>query len=585
MTLVAALVTMVMLLALCKLWINIPERRGFIIALCISGALFAIATFLVPFQPASDSLDLVDSIRYYKDNAVDGTYIIPYINFYATNKLAAFIYLGVCNAMGGIEMGMRFFNFAAGFGSSVFMALAFGKMFGSRYRGMALMIATVIFPYIIFSAPYIYTPTLLAASAAFYLLLSKNWISKIAGFLFLAIAFSMRPTGMAFIFVFMFIRAVWDVFKLRTYRRFFSMFTLVAALAFCIIFNGGVGFAMYKTGLHPYPNLTNGATLWTLELGTRLDSSRTGRCVYEISGEEKMANDPIAANMAHLWSIYSKSDPADYAEVKELQSQTTKMIIQRTKQTFTESSSNILKFLYYKTSTLVWNHVTNSRVYTYEGMEIPTGRGNWGDYPYYFMYNYNNPTFSQQLYHNIEEDSILYYEIIVYLSVLSAGILIFLAIRRRKFNIFLFAIGAGVLATALTFILLTEVCERYMLDAYIPIILIVISAIIYMAKNISVKPFVPPVAGIAAILLLYFMFSSNDLKAFKNMQFGIDKQDNTTTITFNLESEPGDSYAIILPDQEIYMLNQHTQVSFEGQNTIGIITPYRVIWCNPRSLD
>jgi len=340
---------------------TIAFRGGICIAVLIS----ALSAFLLPISPINDSLSVATGLSQLLGDGLAYDWSQPYFAFYANNKVTLALYWGITTLVRNVELGIRITNFLCLFATAFFLSGSIHRIFGAKYRNFGLFVCLLFFPHIILTSPYSYPIAIALASIAFYLCLSTNTAHKPLFFLVAGVLFLVRPTAAIFLFVFFAFSALRHFLCKERRQGLFALCTIAGLFASIFFIQLGVGAAFYRTGFHPWPNLTDGATNWTLDIGTRLDGPKTGSSMYTPFGvlPEHLQDDEIALMQQRLFGYFMMRNPEDYPAVTALNHEIRSALLLRARENFAGNPSNV--FLFYGWKTIGLFQTSDYRFYFY----------------------------------------------------------------------------------------------------------------------------------------------------------------------------------------------------------------------------
>lgn len=484
----------------------------------ISFVAVAFIAVIMPFSHAMDSSVISDIVN--RNLEITGWNAF-YMNFYANNKLVAYFYFVFYKLFGGnLALAVKFVNFLSTYATIFFVSKAIKETLGQNKEGIAIIVCTIIFPYFINFGPYIYNLSIPLSAICFYLSLYKDKKHFVPFLFLLSLLLFVRITAAIFIYVFLMLRCI-----VQNYDRHINIKIFVCCLIVLVISNFVWGAAAYITGLHKYPNFTNSATQWTLYLGTRYDGENTGWCIYQPEVANP-PNDPIIQNFNKLTSLYSENNKDNYKQIKELNAQINKQLIERGKATSFSSINSFTKFFTAKAKNLF--DAGDKEIYYYYGTHM------------------SNPSVSEELKYNVQADVKTLFVIFLYVFFAAVAWLVlmyFFAKNTPAENSSVWSCVLGFIATCLVFILFTEVAKRYLLDAAVPMLFVIVAAACTI-KSKHVR-WIGEGMFIAAVATLLAK-NNIDLPKF---HFEVEQQSNQIVLTIITKEEFNDEFSLQVSNQ------------------------------------
>jgi len=566
-------------------------------AIFITLLISALGAFLLPISPVNDGYNMALALReLHHDGGLYYGFNLPYFSFFANNKVALVVYWGVVSLVRDVELGIRIVNFICIFSSSFFFSLSIGIVFGDKWRSFGLLFCLTLFPFIILTSPYVYPIGIALSSIAFYLGISKRLVFKPLFFVALGLLFLIRPTASVFIFVFFTFDFLRHLVNKDKRRCAYALLIIILLFASAYFTRWGVGTVFYRSGFHPYPNLTSGATNWTLDIGTRFDRQNTGVAVYApFSLPEAMKDDDIAIMQNRLFAYFVANNPDYFQTVVELNREIRTAIFNRAREDLFSNPFNIFRFYAWKSTRLF-------------------GPSNCTFY--FYALNITLPSFEWQAHRNLEQDSKIHiFALIMFLFMSFVYVIIRLLKRRKYDNKMMLALSNLISCVLVVFIMLTltEVGQRGLLDIYIPAILTACASYIFVldslkiwthhnpcktlttdanASNILVRNPVLSIRRVVCslrskialggalkifgLLIALVVYSSNNIAVFRNMEVDVTREHGYLRIEFLLANYPSSTYYFIHDGHVIY-LTQRTVLEVAEGTTIFFHTPNQAI--------
>lgn len=511
---------------------------------CAAIAVSLFMAFQIPFSPCHDAYDMLSFLEklLLGENTV---YMSSYFAAFSSNHLTALIYLPFVKLFGSVEAGVRFLNCLLMCGSILLLAGCCKKMFGLKCAEFSLIFSAILFPYLLLVGPYIYLPAIFLALLTLLLYHCRPIAAKIGFFVVGGLLFTLRPMACAPILVYIFARG-WFSHNLR-HKVLRGIGKTAIALACFLLIKSGVGYTLYAANLRPYPNLDDSSMLWTLELGTRLNGSSTGLCIYFPYMTEGF--DELSSLFIDLWEHYAPDKAPDFVYVSDLKKQISSEIVERTKNTILASPQN------------AWEFVQAKFINYYSDVYRP----------YYYMPNVYAPDFGDNVYHHYEKRFFLYMNACLLLFYAAAAGLIVSSVLRllRRKRALPAAYGRcaalllGAIAVSITAIVAAEVGKRLMFDAIAVMFPVMCFALCRFATRLRhlfrKKEKGAAAAGVLVSAVgLYCLYQAYNITIFHNSTVTITPE--TVTIHFSGEiTEPG--YSLLPSDGEEIPLLGKTQVT------------------------
>lgn len=429
-----------------------PQFRYFVFAFFAVG-IFTVIAIHTPYSPAHDSYDMSGFLSQVLRGENFSPYARAYLSFTATNKITLFLYAPWVKHFQSVKLGTQVFNFLLMLSAIFLLSGSAWRMFGERAGEIALLVLIPFAPYLMLTGPYIYPPSIFISALAMFLYQGRTQVSKIFAYIAFGILYILRPTALGFMFVYV---TVYGVLSWKNRKvRWRSIENLALLFVFCVLVNTAAGGWMHSSGQYPYPNLTTSAKAWTMELGTRMQGTETGKCTYSAYGKYF---DNISTQFHRLWEIYAQGNSEDVDQIKFLHKQIDKEIKWRTKTTVLDSPQHLWQFLTTKYKNLFGDEYK----------------------PYYYMTNISGENFGRNLSRNYERRYFLYENILLVCvaggTAAVCGAAGYTLWKRRRISDYLrkaIALAAGITAVFVIFILMTEVGKRLVFDVFTPILLLI----------------------------------------------------------------------------------------------------------------
>jgi len=411
----------------------------------------------VSYIPCNDALDLHGLITCLFKGEELSPYYQAYMNFWVSNKLVVYTYLPFARLFSDVALGVTALNYVFIFVALLSVAGAVKNMYGKVCFNASLIFLPALTPHILMAGPYIYPPSICLSSLILFLVTCEKRPLQILSLPLMGILFTLRPTALAPILVFIFLRLLSESKELKLLLK--KALTLCLIFAVMLLVNGGIGLAAKVSGIHVYNDLTSAATIWTLELGTRPTADKdSGSCFYHPSYvPERLYGDEIADGMNKLWRLYGENDPKDEDEIVSIQNDIKRSLLSRAVDTAVSDTSNGIKSLMYKGRNLFFD--------LYK--------------PYYIRVNAEEETFLGDIYSSPDYFGFLYGNVLYLLFFISSlfGILL---LKDRNISRLVFS----AFITVCMFLLLTEVKKTNLFDFYPVMILVICSCLFKVGERL-----------------------------------------------------------------------------------------------------
>lgn len=513
------------------------KKTGNIILISASLLMLLYWIITTPYSPCHDSLDLHNLLNYmlhHGNNMFEGIYIKTYMNVFINNKFVIYFYLPFVHLFKNAELGIRFLNGALLIGTVFFTASASKKLLKKDCFAILFFMLSLVAPVMLLSGPYIYLQSLFISAFALYCYESENKIFRVLFFILAAVLYVLRPTCFGFLLVF----ATLDtIFRFEDKKELIKKaVSLVLTVVVCFAFKSVLGVALYKTGLHPYPNMQNSGGIWAIELGTRTNGEQTGKCFYTMFEEQKDNVDDIQKDFFSLWKYYRQDvveGTDNYNNIVNLQNTLKQKIINRT---LDQTPSEVLEHLYLKS------------VNFYKDAYIP----------YYYKANLNDE--NMKMYKDYDKKYFAYFNMIFLLFFICMIINFIRVITNRDKNGgVITSLGISVIAVNIVFLVIAEVQKKYMFDFFIPMVMCMTMTFAFDFKQRTKK-------GVTALMLagLIAAFSFNeslyDIKIFKGAKTNLFVNDEESTFNVKLKKTCFDEKYYILTnhnDEKMYLCGEN----------------------------
>jgi len=530
--------------------------------------LAGLAAFFLPISPINDSMAFYRALAQFLEyGALSPSFTRPYFAFYANNLIALMPYRVAVMLANDVRLGVRLVNFLCAFIAVFCFSCSVGKIFGKNRQMFSALICTLLFPYIILTSPYIYPISIALTSLVFCLSFPGCRAKKPFLFLVTGILFLMRPTAAILVFV---------SYAFLTFRHFIrrektealkSLGVIILLFVSLYVTQLGVGAALLRAGLHPFPNLLSGSTNWTLDIGTRFDGFNTGSSTYVPYGAlpQHLRDDEIAVMQNRVWNYLATGDINDLQNLTNLNRELRAAIANRTVEIILYNPTNIPRFYFYK----------SARLFGVSAYRL-----------YFYSLNVHSPTFGQELRSNIEADAEVHFLAVIILSAIGIVFAFVRCIIKRRFDDrALYALSSAMACIAVIFIVLslTEVAQRTLLDIFIPAAFAICSMMIFLMDDFDVVTRLATKSKIIAAVLLAlglivagYTFSSNNLGFLRGADFELSQEDGIIALEITLTQDPpAHGHYFVIQEQQI-PLSRRMILEIEIGETLYLQTPRRI---------
>ena len=404
------------------------------------------------------------------------------------------------------------------------------KRYGVRSGEITLFLMPPFVPYMMMSGPYIYPPAIFLSAVALCLYFSQDIRKRVISAVLFGILMVMRPTSALFWIIFVAAKLVLKRAKDIINRICFAI--VLVLIAMCT--QTALGNYLYKTGAYPYPQFTNSAMQWTLELGLRPQGTETGKCTYSaISG---VPFDEISGVFSDLWEAYEGADDNETYRIHLLNKKLDGMIWERAKNTVLSDFESFAR------------HVKTKYINMFSD-----------EYKaYYYAANIPDESFGENLYKNYEWRYFLSENVILvsfaFACIILCGGVLFSAWRRNgRYSSVLLGAALAVMAVLCGFVLVTEVGKRLIFDLYIPMCIMIcavyartINVLRGIIKPTAVNTVLCGIICVVAVCIVQVMYSMYNLDVFRGCTVSYNKKDRVVISLREPISEYG--YMMWTPD-------------------------------------
>ena len=524
-------------------------------------AFCGIIVMYIPISPGSDSFTLVNSLKYLQNGSGYTEWSMSYYNFWGNNKIALLIYyfftrmFSMTDTATAVEYGIRLTHFFTLCMFVFSMALAFHKLFGKRFFTLTLLLSVLLYPYLILTAPYVYPIAVSVAALCFCAGTYRSIASYIVFFLSFGLLFMLRPTAAIFIVAYHITALIRSIAGKDGSVKRCAFILIIMALSIPAV-KQTAGFAMYKTGLHPYPGFANSATLWTLYVGTNFAGEDTGVVVYEVDLTPEPGADRLAVLFHQLWIMSSADGICDIAEMKTVQKEIRTLLLRRVRETILDSPLHLFPFLRQKAANLFVG-------------EVP---------PVFYQLNVTSDCFTSDAAENIQDDGYRYKNIIGIMTLLSLLMLHYLRKRQAEALWTAIPVAIGALGTVAVFIAATEVSSRYLTDILPALLVVIICGFAAVAGEIEkidrvyMKDAYKGLVVMAAASIILITYKGNGIAFWKGAQSQMSITGGIATLSIQFSADPPEGYGIS-SDFDSVPLTKNTEIIFEPSVPLFLYTP------------
>ncbi len=481
---------------------------------------YAILVLFSPYSPAHDSLDLHLILNAMLTGKFSGTYYESYMNFFATNKLAVYIYYPFVSIAQSVEPGIRTANALFLWISSVGISLICYRTTGIKAAMVSFMLLIFLFPALLFSGPYIYPPAIMLCSLSMAFYTHKSPFVKVFGYLFAGILFTLRPLALGAFLVYITVSGLSG--NSKKFKIFHTVSKTALILFVCFVTQWYIGKVMFLTSTHVFNNLESSMFLWTLDVSTRNEGDLTGLNNHNPSMmSDDEIKDEILRDFHALWSCYA-NPKANHDEITNRKNNISKNLKDRIKFEILNNKENF--------DTYIKRKFTNY----------------YRDYykPYFYTININRSDASELLFKNYDYKYFLYENVLLVLFHLTASVgALFTCINmyarknRRRSGVTALILFFGVICTSITSILFTEVGKRLIFDSFIPMCIVISINLINTCEMFTPdkkkrKNKLPLLTGIIAATVgitgIYTLNKESNIEFFKDCNIIINEHRDVT---------------------------------------------------------
>lgn len=509
------------------------------------GALFICLIVMIntPYSPAHDSHDMSVFLSTFVRRTTLSNYADKYLSFYGTNRICMYFYKPFVLFFNDVRIGSNIANIIFLLTSVFCISDIIYKKFDVRTSEISLFLLPAFVPYMMMSGPYIYPPAIFLSSIALCLYFSYSKRIKLLSAVFFGILMLMRPTSAIFWIIFVIAQLIVKRASNIVTRICFAIVLIL--LSICT--KSVASEILYSVGAYPYPQFTNSAMQWTLELGLRPQGLETGKCTYSaISGQPF---DEISSVFQDLWESYDGADDNETYRILCLNKKLNSMIAERAKNTVLsdfESFSNHIKTKY-----------INMFSDEYKA--------------YYYAVNLSDDGFENNLYKNYERRYFLSENVILvsfaFACVLLCAMTIIRLLKNKRYSAVLLCMALSSMAVLCGFVLLTEVGKRLIFDLYVPMCVIICAVYSHLLnilrtkiKKSTLNLCISGGTGILLVCIVQLFYSVYNVQPFKDCLRSYNKNDYAV-ITLKKPVE-NNGYALWYPDGRDVMLKGRQSIVF-----------------------
>lgn len=504
----------------------------YIILLIVFTAAFTFSVISAPYSPTHDSLDLELILKEMYLGTFSGSYFTSYMNFFATNKLAVYIYYPFVYLMNDVQNGVRLANALFIWISSICISVISYRIKNVNAAAVSLIVMVFLCPVLLFCGPYIYPPAIMLSALSMVLYMHKEPFVRVFGYLFAGILFTMRPMSLGVLLVYV---VCWNFYERGTQKRkiLYTFLKTLVIILICFTTQWYTGRVMFLTGTHGFDRLDSSMTLWTLDVGTRDEGDQTGLCLHSpitLSDEEQ--SDEILLGFHSLWRLYVEPKK-HYDEIKAVKATVKQQIISRIKTDILRDKDSLWLFLSRKFSNYYRDYYK----------------------PYFYTVNINSENASELLYKNYDYRYFLYenvFLILFYFTAAAGTLSTCIKVYRRKKNsheaVKVFILFFGVICTSIMSILFTEVGKRLIFDTFVPMCVVISINILRFCKIFKYDKkksksvctlMLSAAATIGGIGSICYIYNGCTVPIFKNCTIIIDEKRNVTIQFASLIEDDG----------------------------------------------
>lgn len=482
-----------------------------------------------PYSPAHDSHDMSVFLSTFVRSTTLSDYADKYLSFYGTNRICMYFYKPFVLLFDNVQLGSTVANTIFLLTSVFCISDILYKKFDVRTGEISLFLLPAFVPYMMMSGPYIYPPSIFLASIALCLYFSYSNRIKLLSAVFFGILMLMRPTSAMFWIIFTVAQLVIKRASNIVTRICFAIVLILISMCTKSVTSE----IMYSAGAYPYPQFTNSAMQWTLELGLRPQGLETGKCTYSaISGQPF---DEISSVFHDLWEAYDGADDNETYRIHCLNKKLNTMIADRAVNTVFSSFESFL------------NHIKAK----YTNMFSDEYKA------YYYAVNISDDDFENNIYKNYEWRYFLSENVILisfaFSCILLCAVTSVRLLKSKRYSAVLLSMALSSMAVLCGFILLTEVGKRLIFDLYVPMCIVICALYSHIInifrtklENSSIHLGICLGTGVLSVCIVQLFYSLYNVQPFKDCLRSYTKNDYVV-ITLKKPIE-NDGYALWYPD-------------------------------------
>lgn len=518
------------------------QKRRIIFTL---GTLFICFAVMIntPYSPAHDSHDMSVFLSTFVRRTTLSDYADKYLSFYGTNRICMYFYKPFVLLFDNVRIGSTVANTIFLLTSVFCISDIIYKKFDVRTGEISLFILPAFVPYMMMSGPYIYPPSIFLSSIALCLYFSYSKRIKLLSAVFFGILMLMRPTSAMFWIIFVTAQLIIKRASNIVTRICFAIVLILISICTKSV----ISEIMYSCGAYPYPQFTNSAMQWTLELGLRPQGLETGKCTYSaISGQPF---DEISSVFHDLWEAYDGADDNETYRIHCLNKKLNTMIAERTKNTVLSDFKSLS------------NHIKTK----YKNMFSDEYKA------YYYAVNISDGDFENNIYKNYEWRYFLSENVILisfaFSCIFLCAVTIIRLLKNKRYSAALLSMALSSMAVLCGFVLLTEVGKRLIFDLYVPMCIVICTVYSHLLNILRTKTEKSTLnlcicggTGILLVCIVQLFYSLYNVQPFKDCMRSYSKNDYVT-ITLKKPVE-NDGYALWYPEGRDVMLKGRQNIVF-----------------------